>query len=145
MGHEGGHGGESCLSPSLRPDIILWSEEEKVLIKLIVLWKDRCKEAIERKSAMYQDPVNQGGRLGCSLWRVVPSAISVKNAHSPGNPRKGEEDCSMRAGGGSKKELEGGIEVEARKIWAVTGHHCWPVGWRGFVVKGQNARWFPSG
>ncbi len=35
----------------LRPDMVIWSEEKRIiLIELTVLWEDRCEEASERKA-----------------------------------------------------------------------------------------------
>ncbi len=45
------------VQTTLRPDVVLWSEEAKkiILIELTVPWEEGCEEAFERKSANYQD------------------------------------------------------------------------------------------
>ena len=45
------------VQTSLRPDLVLWSEESKkiILIELMVPWEDGCREAYERKASKYQD------------------------------------------------------------------------------------------
>ncbi|KAL0148227.1 hypothetical protein M9458_056459 [Cirrhinus mrigala] len=45
------------VQTTLRPDAVLWSEEAKkiILIELTVPWEEGCEQAFERKSAKYQD------------------------------------------------------------------------------------------
>ncbi len=64
------------------------------------------------------------GAVGRRLWR---------------GPRK--EGC---LGGGSGKCLCWGVELETRRRWAVTGHHCWPANWRiWFRVETSEEIWTP--
>ena len=45
------------VQTTLRPDMVLWSEEAKniILTELTVPWEEGCEQAFERKSAKYQD------------------------------------------------------------------------------------------
>jgi len=72
--------------------------------------------------------ISSGGRL-----QRFPGAVCVQDVNSPGSGRKGEEDSCWQVGGGSGKglllalEYAGEVELEARRRWAVTGHHCRPT------------------
>lgn len=78
------------VQTTLRPDAVLWSEEAKkiILIELTVSWEEGCKQAFERKSANYQDLLNdcrekgwssQGRllRIPCTLSMRILTAIGV--------------------------------------------------------------------
>ncbi|KAK0140163.1 hypothetical protein N1851_022917 [Merluccius polli] len=58
------------VQTSLRPDMVIWSEEAKkvILIELTVPWKDGCGEVHERKATKYQDLVQQGRDKGWQAW-----------------------------------------------------------------------------
>lgn len=57
---------KNTVQTSLRPDIVIWSEDEKriILMELMALWEDGCKEALERKATKYQCLVQQCRNLG---------------------------------------------------------------------------------
>lgn len=58
------------VQTSLRPDMVLWSEEARkiILIELTVPWEDGCEEAYERKATKYQDLVEQCRAKGWQTW-----------------------------------------------------------------------------
>lgn len=51
------------------PDIVIWSDEAKmiILIELTTLWEDGCEEALESKATKYQELVQQCRGKG---WQV---------------------------------------------------------------------------
>lgn len=58
------------VQTSLRPDMVLWSEEAKkiILIELTVPWEDGCSEAHERKATKYHELVQQCRDKGWQAW-----------------------------------------------------------------------------
>lgn len=58
------------VQTTLRPDVVLWSEEGKkiILIELTVLWEEGCEQAFERKSAKYQDLLHDYRGKGRQAW-----------------------------------------------------------------------------
>lgn len=64
---------------SLRPDMVLWSEEVRrtILIELTVLWDDGCEEASRRKATKYQDLVQQCRGKGWQAW-LFPIKVGCK-------------------------------------------------------------------
>lgn len=61
---------EGILSTTLRPDLILWSQEGKkvILVELTVPWEEGCEEAAERKKAKYQALVQECQDKGWTTW-----------------------------------------------------------------------------
>ncbi|KAI2663790.1 Nitric oxide reductase transcription regulator NorR1 [Labeo rohita] len=55
------------VQTSLRPDVVIWSEEAKriILIEQTVPWEDGCEEALERKATKYKDLVQL--LVGCGV------------------------------------------------------------------------------
>ena len=58
------------VQTSLRPDVVLWSEESKkiILIELTVPWEEGCELAFERKNAKYQDLLHECREKGWQSW-----------------------------------------------------------------------------
>lgn len=58
------------VKTSLRPDLVIWSEEAKkiILIELIVPWEDGCSEAHERKATKYHELIQQCRDKGWQAW-----------------------------------------------------------------------------
>lgn len=59
------------IQTTLRPDVVLWSEEAKkiILIKLTVPWEEQSDQAFERKSARWMIAGEKGARHDCSQLR----------------------------------------------------------------------------
>ena len=55
---------------TLRPDMVLWSRETKMLIiiELTVHWEERCNEAHERKLSRYEDLLAECRKQGWKTW-----------------------------------------------------------------------------
>jgi len=58
------------VQTTLRPDVILWSDEGKkiILIELTVPWEEGCEQAFERKSAKYQNILHDCREKGWQAW-----------------------------------------------------------------------------
>ena len=64
------------VSTRLRPDLLLWSEVEKIVyfIELTVPWEDRVEEAYERKKARYAEMAAEAEQRG---WRARVRPVEV--------------------------------------------------------------------
>lgn len=58
------------VQTTLRPDVVLWSEDAKkiILIELTVPWEEGCEQASERKRAKYQDLLHDCRGKGWQAW-----------------------------------------------------------------------------
>src|SRR4029434_1405953 len=86
------------VQTSLRPDMVIWSEEAKkiILIELTVPWEEGCVEAYERKATKYQHLVHKcsdKGRQAC----LFPVLAITADPPSQGRCGSGPK-CPMKAG-----------------------------------------------
>ena len=81
----------------------------------------------------------KGGKPGyfpskCKRLQQVSGTACVDHVHSYGNSREGEDGSCSQVGGTNLESLvlaleqKGGVELEARRRWAVTSH-CWRTLW----------------
>src|SRR4029434_2946241 len=99
------------VQTSLRPDMVIWSEEAKkiILIELTVPWEEGCGE--ESHQVPGPCPSMQGqGMAGLAIpsggrMQGLPGTVCVEYTHSSGNKRKGEEDSCPQVGGSRRESL----------------------------------------
>ncbi|KAI8506762.1 hypothetical protein Bbelb_152030 [Branchiostoma belcheri] len=101
------------VQTNLRPDAVLSSEDGKkiVIIELTVPWEEGCEEAHERKSAKYQDLLQQCRDKGWQAWlfavevgcRGFPAQSVWKMLSAVGVTGKRQEGSSAQDGRSSRK------------------------------------------
>lgn len=149
------------VQTSLRPDIVLWSEDTKkiILIELTVPWEDGCEEASERKTTKYLNLVQQcrdkGGQtwlfpveVGCrgfpaqSVWRMLTALGIAGRERKTAARRLGEAAERASCWLWNRRE---DLSWKPGEWWAVTGYHCRPANWRTlwFRVKPSKGGWKP--